>query len=372
MRYIIIKYDKKRRNIAVKKYKMITYADRIKIEVLYNKGYKPKEIAEDIDASLSNIYKELKAGIYYKRKGDREVKSYSAYIAEEKHNFNKSNRGPGLKIANDINLANFIEKQICDEKLSPEAVLLKIKRNPQKYKFNVTIKSNNTIYSYIDKKIFLNLERKHLPVARKKKTKRKSIVIHRKPPEGYSIEKRDECVDIKERIEFGHFEGDTVVSGGGDKSAILVLTERKTRFPIFLKLKRNTTEEVARAFDRLERSFGGSFYKIFKSITFDNGSEFKGYEGIEKAKRRKGIRFKIYYAHPYSPHERGSNENNNRFIRRWFPKGTKFKDVLNKRIFELQQWVSEYPRKMFDGRSSKDLFLDELINLNINFSKLAI
>lgn len=351
---------------------MINYEDRIKIEVLFNKGYTPKEIANEIGSSLSNIYKELKIGCYYKIKANKKVKSYSAYIAEEKHSFNKSNRGPSLKIDHDIDLANFIEEQICDEKLSPEAVLLKIKKHPEEYNFKVTIKSNNTIYSYIDKKVFFRLERKHLPVERRKKKKKKSIVVHRKPPEGYSIEKRDENSSIKDRSEFGHFEGDTVVSGAGDKSAILVLTERKTRFPIFIKLKRNTTEEVAKAFDKLERSFGGAFYRIFKSVTFDNGSEFKGYEGIEKAKRRKGKRFIMFYAHPYSPYERGSNENNNRFIRRWYPKGTKFSEIIDKKIFELQQWVSEYPRRMFNGRSSKSLFLDELVNLNIDYRKLPI
>lgn len=363
---------KRRYNMVKKKYKMLNYHDRLKIEIMFNKKFSVKEIASEIGSSKSNIYKELKIGKYFRIVNDKKVKGYSADIAEQKHTFNKSNRGPGLKIDKDIEFANFIEFEICENKLSPEAILLKLKNNPDEYNFKTVISSPNTIYSYIDKGVFLRAERKHLPTIRKKKAKKKAVVIHRKVPEGYSIENRNENLNVLDRNEFGHFEGDTVVSGDGDNSAILVLTERKTRFPIFIKISRNTSYEVARAFDRIERAFGAATYKIIKSVTFDNGSEFSGYEAIEKAKRRKGKRFDMYYAHPYSPYERGSNENNNRFIRRWYPKGTKFKNVLQKQIFELQKWVSEYPRRMFNGKSSKDLFIEELKNLGIDYTRLAI
>ena len=66
-----------------------------------------------------------------------------------------------------------------------------------------------------------------------------------------------------------------------------------------MKLSNKKTETIARALDKLERKYGSKFYQIFKSITFDNGVEFMGYEGIEKSCRNKGIRVKIYYAHPY-------------------------------------------------------------------------
>lgn len=358
----------------MKDYKMLTFKDRIKIELLFNKGFSKKEIAKEIGCCLSTIYKELKLGAYKRLKSNlEEFISYSPEKAERIHDFNKTKRGRELKIGTDKEFAMFIEKEICENRLSPQAVLFKARDKDGNSKFKTDIRSVNTIYSYIDKGVFFSLERKHLPTKRKRKIKKKKkIVVHKKPPSGYSIEDRNKNIDIKERIEFGHFEGDTVVSCHGDKSAVLVLTERKTRFPIFVKLKRNTTAEVARAFDKLERSYGGQFYKIFKTITFDNGSEFKDYENIEKARRRKGKRFDMYYAHPLSPHERGSNENNNRFIRRWFPKGTGFSNVSQQAINKLETWVSEYPRKMFSGKSSKDLFSYELEKLGLSSERLLM
>ena len=72
----------------------------------------------------------------------------------------------------------------------------------------------------------------------------------------------------------------------------------------------------------LERKHGKRFYSKFKTITFDNGVEFMDYEGMEKSCLSKKKRTSIYYAHPYCSGERGTNENNNRMIRGWIPKGT--------------------------------------------------
>lgn len=109
---------------------------------------------------------------------------------------------------------------------------------------------------------------------------------------------------------------DTVVGlRGKSKKSLLVLTERKTRKEIIMELKRNTAAEVVKSLNKLERKWGKMFYKVFKTITVDNGSEFADFEGMEKAARRKGSRVKLYYCHPYSSCERGSNENQNRMIR---------------------------------------------------------
>lgn len=90
------------------------------------------------------------------------------------------------------------------------------------------------------------------------------------------------------------------------------------------------------------------FYLTFKTITFDNGVEFMGYEGIEKSCRKKGIRTQIYYAHLYCSGERGTNENNNRMIRRWIPKGTDITNIKNSFIKEIEDWINNYSRAMFD------------------------
>lgn len=92
--------------------------------------------------------------------------------------------------------------------------------------------------------------------------------------------------------------------------------ERMTREEIIIKIKGKNNEYVVKAINGLERKYGKSFYSKFKTITFDNGVEFMDYKGIEQSCLKKGKRTEVYYAHPYCSGERGSNENNNRMIRR--------------------------------------------------------
>ena len=71
--------------------------------------------------------------------------------------------------------------------------------------------------------------------------------------------------------------------------------------------------------------------KFFKTITVDNGREFMDVEGMERSRRNKKPRTSIYYCHPYSSYERGSNENQNKLVRRHIPKGTNFDGISKKK-----------------------------------------
>ena len=84
-----------------------------------------------------------------------------------------------------------------------------------------------------------------------------------------------------------------------------------------------------------------------------------GYEGLEKSCRKKGSRTQIYYAHLYCSGERGTNENNNRMIRRWIPKGTDITNIKSSFIKEIEDWINNYPRAMFDYKSSNMLLLNQ-------------
>ena len=77
---------------------------------------------------------------------------------------------------------------------------------------------------------------------------------------------------------------------------------------------------------------------------------------MEKSCRRKGNRTKIYYCHPYSSYERGSNENVNKMIRRWFPKGTDFRKVTAKAIQKVEDWINNYPREILGFRTAEAVF----------------
>ena len=113
--------------------------------------------------------------------------------------------------------------------------------------------------------------------------------------------------------------------------------------------------------DKLEKKHKKQFSKIFKTITVDNGSEFSYCDEMERSILYKGKkRTKFYYCHPYSSWERGSNENQNSFIRRFIPKGSKMENYTQKQIDEIAKFINSYPRELFDFRNSEQLFLEEL------------
>ena len=95
----------------------------------------------------------------------------------------------------------------------------------------------------------------------------------------------------------------------------------------------------------LEKKLGNfNFRRIFQTITVDSGSEFQDWEGMTRAVTGEGERTHIYYCHPYSAFERGSNENGNRMIRRKVPQGTDFTGITEDDTLRVQRWVNEYPR----------------------------
>lgn len=209
------------------------------------------------------------------------------------------------------------------------------------------------------------------PCRAKKKHKYKKVKKNKsasRAPAGESIEQRPEEID--EREEFGHWEGDTVYSGKGKRKttrALLTLTERKTRKEIIIAIPNRKAETVVKALDALERKLGARrFRAIFKSITFDNGTEFAAAEELERSCVNKRLpRTKVYFCHPYSSWERGTNENTNGMIRRRFPKGTNFAAVTNAQIAQAENWINNYPRKILGYKSSEIVFRECLRELGI-------
>lgn len=103
-----------------------------------------------------------------------------------------------------------------------------------------------------------------------------------------------------------------------------------------------------------------------KIITFDNGTEFAAAEELERSCINKHLpRTKVYFCHPYSSWERGTNENTNGMIRRRFPKGTNFAAVTNAQITQAENWINNYPRKILGYKSSEIVFRECLRELGI-------
>lgn len=342
----------------------LTRTDRIKLEALIKAGLSKSKIAEQLGVHRSTIYNELKRGQYMHRNSDyTEELRYSPDIAQEKAEENLKVRGTQLKIGNDIAYANYIEDKIVNEDYSPAAVLGELKAQGKEGNFKTTI-CVATLYSYIDKGIFLKLTNKNLPV--KKNEKRKYNKVKKQQARanaGDSIEKRPE--EIEKREEFGHWEMDSVIGQRGkSKNTLLVLTERKTRDEIIFKLPDHTDEAVVAALDRLERKWGDMFRQVFKTITVDNGSEFADVEGLERSALVEGEkRTHLYYCHPYSSWERGTNEVTNKMVRRKVPKGTNFDDKTDEEIEEIEGWINNYPRRIHDYHTAAERFDEEIAKL---------
>lgn len=343
------------REVNMRTFKHFTFNDRLRLEVLKKAGHKPKEIAEILHFHVSTIYRELKRGEFEALNSDLTTETrYSPDIAQEYMNGVLTAKGADLKIGNEKEFADRIEDIIINEGHSPAAALAKVKAEGIDFTVCVT-----TLYSYIDKGVFLNLTLKDLPEKRKgeKRTKRKTT--QKRATKGESIENRPEEIDTREK--FGNWEMDTVVGARGvSKKSLLVLTERKTRKEIIFLLKEHTAAAVVKALDKLERKMGAKFREIFKTITVDNGSEFADWEGMERSKRTKKKRTKIYYCHPYSSWERGSNENQNKLVRRHIPKGVNFDDKTQGDVDNIAEWINNYPRRIHQYRTAEQLYNEEL------------
>lgn len=337
----------------MRNYKHLSFSDRLKIEAWQRVGTSPRIMADELGVHISTIYRELKRGVYEHLNSDLTTEErYSPDIAEEKYQDNLRAKGAGLKIGNDHEYATYLEYKVSVEKYAPGAILGEIKRKG--LSFSTTI-SKTTFYRYIEDGVFLTITNKDLPVKCNKDKQKYDRVKPSRAPCGKSIEKRPE--EINARSTFGHWEMDSVEGKKGTKKTLLVLTERKTRREIIRLMKDKTAASVVKALDSIEAEMGAEiFARVFHTITVDNGSEFTDYEGIERSALGEGKRATVYFCHPYSSYERGSNENQNKMIRRHYPKGYDFTSVTPADIRRLEEWINNYPRGIFDFYSSADLY----------------
>lgn len=351
----------KRGNFMGKLFKHLSQNDRIKMETMLNSGHKVVEVAEYLHVHRSTIYREIKRGEYTHRNSDyTEETRYSSNLGQKNHDWNAQGKGRNIKIGNDRPLAEYIEGKIIEDKYSPEAALAAAAESGIEFTTSISVR---TLYRYIDKGIFLKLTNKDLPVKGKRKKHNKRVRVQKRASAGESIENRPD--EVKDRENFGHWEMDTVKGKQGvTKSCMLVLTERKTRDEIIVKLPDQKAASVVEAIDRLERKWGDMFTKVFRSITVDNGVEFSDYEGLERSVLHEGEkRTFAFYCHPYSSWERGSNENNNRLIRRHIPKGEDFDEKQDRDIEYIENWINNYPRGIFGFKTSAQLFEEEIRKL---------
>ena len=316
------------------------------------------DIAKEIGVHYTTVYRELKRCTYEHLNSDYTTEiRYNPDGAQARYEANLRAKGPELKIGNDYELADYLIGKIRDEKYSPEAAIGEAEVCGWPFRVHICA---STAYNYIRAEIFgddLTVEMLPQHGKRRRKPERPEGSIPRKPA-GKSIEKRPEIVNT--RTTFGHWEMDSLESGKGFKRTWLMLTERKTRWELIVPMRDKTSESVVRALNGIERKLGALFPRIFVTITCDNGTEFADAEGIESKRRGKGKRTTVYYCHPYTPSERGTNENQNGLIRRLVPKGTDLATLSPQEVKAAEAWLNSYPRKMFGFLCSEQLFREEL------------
>lgn len=346
-------------NTNKRNFKQLTYKDRVKIETLYNDQHlNYTQIGDILGKHRTTISRDIKLGLIELETSYLPVWKYCAEVAQRKNEENETAKGTNLKIGNNIKLANFIEKEIKEEKSSPEVIEYKIKQS----KFTTTL-CYKTIYNYIDKEI-LDIKRKDLTYGKYEKDEKnkKEESDYLKPnKEGKTIHDRPKEIETREII--GHWEMDLVEGLKGQKEPyLLVLSERKTRKEIIELIPDKSAKSVGKALDRIERQLGvRKFRETFKTITTDNGAEFRNWETIERSyTSSKKKRTNQYFADAYSSWQRGTNENINKMIRRFLPKKTSFKGLKQEDIKRIEKWINNYPRKIFKFKTSEEYYQEEI------------
>lgn len=329
----------------MKKYKRLSLDEREEISRMLSQGYSLNFIAKVLSRYTSTISREINLGSCNKY-------TYRATKANRRANRNASKRKSGKAIlVFNSKLKRYIYKRLRN-KWSPQQIVKELEID---YPLDMTMRiTPETIYAHLYilprgalKKELLSCLRQNRK--RRHKQARNSQNL-RKLEDMLSIEERPK--DVEDRTIPGHWESDLVV-GKNNRSALGTIVERTTRTTILVPLKNKSTDEIV-------KSFAKEIMKLPKqmrlSMTHDQGREMAKHKLLTKMT---GVR--IYFAHPRSPWERGTNENTNGLIRQFFPKGTDFNKISRYEIKKVQNLLNGRPRAVLNFKKPIEVF-NQLIN----------
>jgi len=335
---------------TVHSFKHLSVFERGQIAALLKEGKTKRYIAKMLGRSPSTISREIKRGTVTQMRSD--LSTYEDYYPETGYAVYKKNRlncGAKSRLAQVEDFLKFAEGKILQSKWSPDAVVGSCKKDP-KWK-DTPIVCTKTLYSYIDQG-FLAVRNIDLTLKLRLKPKSRRVRQNKRIM-GLSIDQRP--AEVKQRTTFGHWEIDTVVGKKSNDSAILTLTERKTRHELLFLLDAKDSNAVKNALMELKNHYGNQISRVFRTITADNGSEFSD---LSDTLQVMGI--ETYFAHPYSSWERGTNERHNGLIRQFIPKGKAIKDFSAETIQRIERWLNKFPRKILGYKTPEECFYEEL------------
>jgi IS30 family transposase len=272
---------------------------------------------------------------------------YNAKKAEAKARLRrKESKIQCMKVAMDKELKEFVIDSIKDHQ-SPEGISGRLK-NIEK---DISYASTKAIYKFIESPHGRQIEKCLYSNSVKKRTGPKDKPrVHL---DGRTmIDDRPKKVD--NRLEFGHFEGDFIESGRDGKGSLLVLVERKTRYPFIAYLEDRSTRNVNALIDILLKDFP------IQSLTLDNDISFQKHEELSKL-----LKATIFFCHPQSPTEKGTVENRNKAIRRYLPKKCDLSKYSKEYIDEIQNKSRNKYMKCLNYKTPKEAFDIEIEKLKL-------
>ncbi len=312
----------------MKRRKKLSCEERFTIESMLSKGCKQIEIAKKLKRSRSTISKEIRAN----SSSNGYVAHYASMLSRQRQSVGKRNpRKMTLRFKKKL-------KALLKKDYSPEQI------SGLLHAQGITI-SHETIYQWI----WANKQQRgklYLYLRRKGRCYRKRGALYQNRGQikhRVDIDERPDIVEARSRV--GDWEIDSIV-GKHHKGIIVSMVERKTRFTKLAKLECAKAAGVAVALVRKLRCFRGFVH----SITSDNGKEFANHCHVSNA-----LNTDFFFAKPYSPWQRGTNENTNGLVRQYLPKGTDFSTVTHKQIQRIEDKLNNRPRKCLGYKTPKEM-----------------
>lgn len=326
-------------------YKHLNEHSRVRIEVYLQEGRSQYEIAGLLKINKSTISREI-------RKRGGIIRGYTADFAQRDYEAGKGNCGIRSKMESPV-IGPFVIGHI-KQGWSPETISGRLKKE---IKDGIRSKEDYINYESIYQFIYDSTYGKqsklcnYLKQGKKRRTKkygRKSkheIILNR-----VSIENRPKDVETRKTI--GHWEGDAIIYKY--KKAIQSIVERKLKYTVLTKLMRKTAKESTQAF------ISGLEGYYVKSLTVDNGTENRNHEEIKRK-----LNAPVFFCHPYSSWEKGTNENTNGLVRRYLPRGSSLENITQNDLDDIAFELNNRPRKALHYATPQEM-------LELEYSKLPL
>ena len=346
---------------SIKKYGHLINEERLEIEILLNKKYKLAEIARALKRDKSTICREIKRNRRKIRsRGGTKNGSYEARVAKHKSYLRRKNaKYQGKKINQNKRLRNYIEAGLKKD-WSPDVISGRMNQKGLSF-----YASKTAIYEYLycpwGQCLCKYLPSKRYKPKKRKKNKTKKSLI----PLRIGLNERPEAVN--KRLEYGHFEEDTIVSGKRHQSkyVLSVMYERKAKYVDARRIKSLKPEEHNQAIKKMAKKLN-----FLNSMTFDNGVE-----NIKHLDLQETLKIKTYFCNPYSSWQKGGVENSNKLIRRFIPKGSDIKNYSPQYIACKIKRLNHTPRKSLNYFTPYEVMVKNnllKINLNKNTPRVAL